>query len=148
MKCFIFDVDGTLADCAHRLHHIQSEPKNWDAFYAGCVDDAPIDHVMRVLRALVDSGEHCVFVSGRSQSTLANTHAWVASKSNRAWAPQQFYFRADGDHRDDVVVKKELLARLRGDGWEPIMVFEDRQSCVNMWRAEGIPCAQVAKGDF
>ena len=23
MKCYIFDIDGTLADCKHRLHHIQ-----------------------------------------------------------------------------------------------------------------------------
>ena len=28
----ICDIDGTVADCSHRLHWIQSKPKNWKAF--------------------------------------------------------------------------------------------------------------------
>jgi hypothetical protein len=31
----LVDIDGTLADCTHRLHHIQKQPKDWDAFFAG-----------------------------------------------------------------------------------------------------------------
>ena len=34
MKAFIFDIDGTLADASHRLHHIQNGNKDWDAFFA------------------------------------------------------------------------------------------------------------------
>jgi hypothetical protein len=147
MKCWIFDVDGTLADCSHRLHHIQTEPKNWDAFYAGCVHDAPFPHMFHVLRALTRYAPP-VFVSGRRRSDIPNTKVWIGEQSGTYWHTSHFYFRKDGDHRHDVVVKKELLAELRGNGWEPIMVFEDRASVVEMWRAEGIPCAQVAKGDF
>ena len=36
----------------------------------------------------------------------------------------QLYMRADGDHRDNSIVKKELLPRLRADGWAPIMAFD------------------------
>lgn len=28
----IFDIDGTLADIAHRRHHVETKPKNWSAF--------------------------------------------------------------------------------------------------------------------
>ena len=32
----VVDLDGTLADCTHRLHHIRGRRrKNWDAFFAG-----------------------------------------------------------------------------------------------------------------
>jgi hypothetical protein len=32
--CYLFDIDGTLADLSHRLHYIKPAggPKNWDAF--------------------------------------------------------------------------------------------------------------------
>lgn len=29
----VFDLDGTLADCEHRIHHITKEPKDWRAFF-------------------------------------------------------------------------------------------------------------------
>ena len=55
---------------------------------------------------------------------------------------------ANDNHRPDHQVKGELLDRLRADGWEPIMAFDDRNQVVRMWREKGIPCAQVADGDF
>jgi len=45
-------------------------------------------------------------------------------------------------------VKREMLDRIRADGYNPIMAFEDRSRVVKMWREAGIPCAQVAEGDF
>jgi hypothetical protein len=36
---------------------------------------------------------------------------------------------------------------LRGGGW-PDLIFDDRDRVVAMWRSLGIPCFQVAKGDF
>jgi len=56
--------------------------------------------------------------------------------------------RADKDHRNDDILKIEMLDRIRGDGFEPVMVFEDRSRVVRAWRSAGIPCAQVADGDF
>ena len=56
--------------------------------------------------------------------------------------------RKEGDHRPDHIIKLELLAQIRSDGFEPIMAFDDRNSVVKMWRDAGIPCAQVAEGDF
>ena len=56
--------------------------------------------------------------------------------------------RAEGDYRADDVVKGELLDRILADGYHPELVFDDRTRVVNMWRARGIMCAQVAEGDF
>lgn len=36
----VFDLDGTLADGDHRLHHITGETKDWRAFFAACGDDS------------------------------------------------------------------------------------------------------------
>jgi hypothetical protein len=42
---------------------------------------------------------------------------------------------------------RSFLSR-RIDGFEPIMVFDDRNRVVKALRAAGVPCAQVAEGDF
>lgn len=47
----IFDIDGTLADCSHRLHWIQSKPKNWNAFFAGMA--APEEDLVVVVNHLI-----------------------------------------------------------------------------------------------
>ena len=36
----VFDLDGTLANIEHRLHYLDEDPKNWDAFFAACSEDS------------------------------------------------------------------------------------------------------------
>lgn len=145
MKVYLFDIDGTIADLSHRLHHIQSTPKDWDSFFAGCQADAPIPHIIEMARDLAFSGKGIVYVSGRSDQCRKETRAWLESFQLPAGP---LYMRKEGDHREDNQVKGELLDQLRADGHEPIMAFDDRNQVVKMWRERGIPCAQVADGDF
>ncbi len=144
-ECFIFDIDGTLADCAHRIHHITGDKKEWAAFFTLCAADAPIPHVVRLAVTLFDADQQIVYVSGRSDECRAQTLTWLA-QFGLPEAP--LYMRKAGDHRNDDIVKSELMDALLADGLKPIMVFEDRARVVKMWRARGVPCAQVAEGDF
>lgn len=75
--CYVFDIDGTLADCSHRLHHIQKQPKDWPAFFAGCADDAPITHIVDLAIMLTDADRVLVFVSGRSDECREATQKWL-----------------------------------------------------------------------
>lgn len=151
MGCYLFDIDGTLADLTHRLHHIQPPlradgqygPKNWDAFFDACGDDKPIPHMIGICRDLMASAP-VVFVSGRSDRTRRVTQNWLASNCLFG----DLYMRRDGDHRPDHIVKAELLDKIIADGKTPIMAFDDRDQVVKMWRSKGIPCAQVADGNF
>lgn len=145
MKCYLFDIDGTLADCSHRIHHIQGEKKDWDAFYDSCSFDKPISHVIDLLVTLHDADQNIVLVSGRSDQCRDQTLEWL----NRHGVPDGLlYMRKEGDHRPDDIIKLELLAQLRADGFDPIMAFDDRDRVVKAWRSAGVPCAQVAEGDF
>lgn len=143
-RCYIFDIDGTLADLTHRLHHIQKEPKDWDAFFAACVDDKPIEHICDLAKTLQETAS-VIFVSGRSDRVRAETEAWLAG---RGLSGAPLFMRKAGDHRPDNIVKAELLADIRSRGFQPTMAFEDRTQVVEMWRANHVPCAQVASGDF
>jgi hypothetical protein len=145
VKCYIFDIDGTLADCSHRLHHIQKEPKDWNSFFSDCDLDVAIPHMIGLADTLLSAEEQIVFVSGRSDQCRSATEGWLASHLG---VTGPLYMRKAGDHRDDGIVKVELLAAIRADGYDPIMAFDDRNRVVKAWRAAGIPCAQVAEGDF
>lgn len=143
-ECYIFDIDGTLADNSHRTHHLLKQPKDWDAYHAEVERDTPHSHVLMVARALSNFGYRLVFCSGRHDGQRLITREWLDSCGLYGY----LYMRKEGDHRPDYIVKRELLDQIRSDGFEPVMVFDDRNSVVKMWREAGIPCAQVAEGDF
>ncbi len=143
--CYLFDLDGTLADCGHRLRHIEGPKKDWRAFFAACGDDTPITHIARLAKTLWSAESKIVYVSGRSSECRIQTMQWI-KQHDLPQAP--LYMREEGDFRADDIVKGELLDQVIADGWEPIMAFDDRARVVAMWRARGIPCAQVAEGDF
>ena len=68
-RCAIFDIDGTLADCTHRLHHVKHGRRDWGAFNAKMGDDqvrAPIrDLAVAVATAQYELAD-VVVCSGRS----------------------------------------------------------------------------------
>jgi phosphoglycolate phosphatase-like HAD superfamily hydrolase len=142
----LVDLDGTLADCTHRLHHIRGgRRKNWDAFFAACHLDQPNEVVVALVKTLAK--EHrLIFCSGRPEKTRPATEKWVAQ--HVGVAKPRLYMRGDKDRRADDIVKRELLARIREDGFDPELAIDDRRRVVEMWRAEGLVCAQVAEGDF
>lgn len=151
-RCYLFDIDGTLADNAHRKHHLEKDPKDWAAFNAACSLDPPHHHILELAQTLQRSNM-LVFVTGRSEDERQDTEVWLARHG--LWVGlkpngrgERLYMRAAGDYRADKIIKIELLAMLRNAGWVPIMCFDDRNSVVEAWRAAGVPCAQVALGDF
>lgn len=143
--CYVFDIDGTLFDCQHRIHFIQKSPKDWRGFFAACLQDSPIPHMVQLAITLFDADKQIVYCSGRSDECRDLTMESLGMH-NLPEAP--LYMRREGDHRDDDILKSEMLDQMRKDGWEPVMVFEDRSRVVKMWRARGIPCCQVVEGDF
>ncbi len=145
--CWIFDLDGTLANGDHRLHHIQKTPKDWTAYFAACRGDAPIGHMIALFSALAADYD-CFICSGRSDEVRADTVAWLNDATDMRFVDDDVLMRKAGDHRPDHVIKIEMLAELRARGYEPLMVFDDRNSVVKAWRAAGVPCAQIAEGDF
>ena len=145
VKCVLFDLDGTLCDVAHRRRYVQVEPKNWDAFNAACVLDKPLAHVVWVHNLILNFGYKVIYCSGRSDDFMPQTREWLTLLGVTT---PDLRMRKAKDRRSDDIVKKEILDQIREDGYEPICAFDDRNQVVDMWRANGIPCFQVAPGDF
>jgi phosphoglycolate phosphatase-like HAD superfamily hydrolase len=143
---YIFDLDGTLADCRHRLHYI---PHDWPAFHAACVYDQPIMSNIKTLHTLYYAANCDVWiVSGRNECARAATMHWL--EQHNIWVEnEELMMRADGDFRPEDVVKQEVLDNmLDEDRARIVAVFDDRQRVVDMWRRNGVTCFQVAPGNF
>lgn len=135
----IFDLDGTLADIRHRVHHVRGTRKpNWDAFFAGCVDDAPVPAVVESFHAHIAAGHKVRIWSGRSDVVRVETERWLVDAGIDPFYLQ--HMRADGDNTPDVELKRFWLNQ---EYERPDLVYDDRPRVVAMWRAEGVPCFQV-----
>jgi predicted kinase len=144
MSTVIFDIDGTLADCTHRLHHVTGRKKNYDAFFAGIPQDPPIPEIIQLANDMEFCGYAVVCCSGRGEEYRDTTEAWLQLNG----VPyEKLYMRPAGDYRPDHVIKQELLDKIKAEGFQPWLVIDDRQSVVDMWRANGLVCLQCKPTD-
>ncbi len=140
----IFDLDGTLADIEHRQHLVKGRKKQWRQFFAACVHDKPHKAVITMLQALHDRFQIYI-VSGRSEEVRTETEEWLSLNQVPYHA---LIMRAKGDFTPDNILKIRWVEDGRIEKSRILCVFDDRDKVVKMWRDHGIPCFQVAEGDF
>lgn len=144
----ICDLDGTLADVSHRIHHIRTKGrKDWKSFQAeeNIMKDIPNLWCLHLLLAMESAGYKIILVSGRWEKARGITLKWL--HQNVPLKSFELFLRGDGDFREDSIVKQEILDRdLKKD--EILFVIEDRQQVVDMWRQNGLVCLQCEEGNF
>jgi len=149
---YIFDLDGTLALIEHRRHMLDApDREKWRRFYAACDKDEPNEPVIGTMERLRLSADVWIF-SGRSDEVRDKTVAWLAQHTSFLTHELQgpmLTMRAAGDYTADDVLKRQWLdAMLVGDRRRLVAAFDDRDRVVAMWRDAGVPCFQVAPGEF
>lgn len=144
-KIILCDLDGTLADCNHRIHHILKSPKDWRSFFAGCADDMPIQHLIDLIKGIDRTKIEIWITSGRSDECRLETEAWL---HQFGVSYDRLIMRKSGDFTDDGILKPSWLT----DGTIPrervLLALDDRNRVVKAWRDADVPCLQVAEGDF
>ena len=136
----IFDMDGTLADINHRRHFVESKPKNWNSFYEGMIGDTPM-----MAQLLKSAGHRIIIATGRPRKYNNITLQFLRDNDIPYDAA---YLRTDKDYRPDTVVKENMLRKMKINGYDPTIAFDDRKSVVEMWRANGLFVFQVDEGNF
>lgn len=143
---WLFDLDGTLA------HMDGRGPFDWHRVGEDAYDEVVWDVAYR----LADY-EDVVFLSGRDESCREQTERWLRAELVRRHGVDEFrqcdwglelFMRPVGDMRKDSVVKAELFWKHVAPRWRVKGVFDDRDQVVEMWRAMGLKCFQVAPGSF
>ena len=131
----ICDVDGTLA--------IRDGRGPFD--FAKVGTDQPNHDVVRLVQIIASAGLSVVYLSGRPESCRGATETWLQL---HVGVPGALFMRENGDVRSDEEVKRELLDRAVADHEEILLVIDDRDRVVRMWRDLGLTCLQVADGNF
>ena len=144
-EAVIVDIDGTLANPEHRLHHIGGATKNWQAFLDACPHDTPYPNIIALVQVLHNAGYHIIYLTGRNERYRAATATWLLTHKCPA-AP--IYMRPDQDFRSDVIVKHEIYEKQIRGSYEVLIVLEDREKVVEMWRSLGLTCLQVQAGKY
>lgn len=147
----VFDLDGTIANTFERAYKhiacpIRGYPHtranmDWPAYFRDCMSDTPIEATVAVARALHAAGHDVEIWTARSDMVRTETLAWLALHD----VPyNRIVMRDIADRTDDNELKASWIATYG----KPDLVFEDRERVVNMWRALGVQCFQVAPGTF
>lgn len=135
----IVDLDGTIADTQHRLHHLMKEPKDWAAFTAACIHDTPVDYVIQLVRAMHKFGVAVFIFTARVQVMRSQTMQQL-----RTWKVPytRLMMRNDGDTTPDEVLKLAWLKQIH-QHHNVLFAIEDRPEVVQMWRDNAVPCFAV-----
>lgn len=150
--CYIFDLDGTLADCEHRRKKATTTDNkiNWKIFLdaENVFKDTPVKHVVDYFNYLCHyvKTKDVFILSGREESLRDITLQWFAK--HNIWGFKEMYMRKEQDYRDDTIVKYEMLEKYILPDYKPELFVDDRNKVVNLWRQKGYQCWQVANGDF
>lgn len=135
-RAVLVDLDGTTA-----LHNGRS-PYDMTRVH----EDEPNTAVVDTVRAMHKYGHRVVFVSARTEEARQDTERWLSDKVRVPY--EVLLLRPNGDGRKDSEVKYEIFDRFIRNNYAVSFVLDDRDSVVGMWRALGIPCFQVAPGNF
>lgn len=161
----IFDLDGTLADCEHRRHFVDSKKQtvkigctisldlttgktysdipnfkpDWKAFYEACDQDKPIPSTIHLLNHLILLDNEIEIWSGRCESVKEKTQKWLYDYTfQNGQYPLVLKMRPIGDNTPDDILKERWLDEAIAKGKKIDFVFDDRPKVIRMYRSKGI----------
>ncbi|MFH9657413.1 hypothetical protein ACH4NF_03655 [Streptomyces sp. NPDC017248] len=121
----VFDLDNTLAGTAHRQHHLEVRPRDWEAFFAAAPQDPPLAEGVALA---VESARACevVYLTGRPERFRRDAREWLAAHG----LPEgRLFMRRDADRRPARSTKLEILRRLARDREIRFLVDDDELVC-------------------
>ena len=130
----VIDLDGVLADVRHRLHHLETRPRDWDAFFADIPADPVLPEGVAVVERLAPDHE-LIYLTGRPERTRAATEAWL---SRHRLPRGRLIMRSERDRRPARVTKPALLRRLAQGRQVAVVVDDDPEVCAAL-RHDGWP---------
>lgn len=130
-KAWMVDLDGTLALMQNR------GPFEWHRVG----EDALNTPVHALLEGIRSSGYKVVAMSGRDAVCRPQTEEWL---DRHGVEHDELFMRAEGDIRNDAIVKLELFREHVAPNYHVIGALDDRPRVCRMWRSIGVFVAQVA----
>ncbi len=143
-QAIIFDLDGTLCECEHRVHYMRERPKRREEFHSACI----FDGVVAAVKALIDmaetSGIKVILLSARPIRFKALTEEWLTK--NAIYYDQLIL--SSYPELSDPEYKIKMYRELIEPFYDVIFAIDDRDTVVRMWRDNGVTCLDIANNHF
>lgn len=158
------DIDGTIADCMHRVHHVTKEPKDWKSFFDEMGNDTLKTFTFKMLLDFFKDGKRIIFVSARPEQYRKMTEDWLRKHNMIPWNEPStrslfsansitgdiipydaLILRKENDSREDTIVKQQILDTFF-DKRTISHVIDDRPCVVRMWKENGLNVIDVGDG--
>lgn len=153
MKYIVFDIDGVLADCSHRLKYIQGKDKDYEKFYSD--EEIMKDKIIEAGRKIVDMLYNLytmedfyrptefygkiILLTGRSEICEETTRIWVSKNIFKDLSLYSIIMRPKNDWRPAHEVKESLIEK--HIGFENILfAFDDDDQVNEMYKKHGVMC--------
>src|SRR5688500_19612020 len=148
-KWIVVDLDGTLCDCAHRVHLAQA--KQWDEFHKGIYEDKVREDVAVFLDVIPnDISLRVLLCTGRNEQYRIPTLNWL--QDNNLWGFDDLVMRPKDNHESDDLLKVRMVDEFFGGRAKALeqvaFVLDDRDRVVQSFRDAGYRCWQVAAGAY
>ena len=135
--CYVFDVDGTLAQMQGR------SPYEWDR-----VDEDKysfdVGFFAKLLNTYCYKHTEVIICTGRDFKSLDKTVKWLTKKGI---GYDKIYIREENDQRPDWLAKQEFWEK-SCEEYYIMAMYDDRTQVVDHARRLGFKCYQVQPGDF
>lgn len=131
----VFDIDGVLADVAHRLHYVENRPKDWKAFFAAADADGALSPGIALCQQHAVDAE-IRYLTGRPERLRSVTTRWLAQHSLPTGS---LTMRPHRDFRPAVTFKRDWLRGWLAEGSEISLVVDDDPTVVAMVKELGLP---------
>lgn len=138
----IADMDGTLS------LNTSGRPFYGEGAAEGMLTDSINNNVADAVRAMCDGAyAELIVLTGREDTPEIRqaTYDWL----DKNWLlPDKLLMRPKGDYSPAQECKRAIYKNYIEGNYNVLVVFDDSQKCVDMWREEGLTCLQPNDGKF
>lgn len=138
----LIDLDGTLVDCSHRIHHFHN--KEYDDFFNKIPLDIPNSWCLEVIDSF-KATHKILLITARPLKTTLLTRSWLV---RHGIYHDQLFITSSGMFISDDEIKRRMYKDRVAPFYKVSFVIDDRSHVVKMWRDLGLVCLQCAEGNY
>lgn len=131
--CIMVDVEGTLSNCDHRIHHLEN--KNYDKWNELFINDTPNIKNIKMVENWYKDNKTIIISTAKPYKYLREVKQWI--KQNCSFVPSRFLFRYI-TCLTSPEVKQEHIHMLRNIGFKINSAIDDRDDILEMYRKNNI----------